>query len=1056
MSKSLFANGISFKFEPKSGKAGISYLFPGQGSMAPGVLKDLFLYDEDFQVFVSRLELFTKSKNLPSVYDYILQKNIPQETFYLIQNLALLCCEVALFQKYKRIISPSILFGHSLGEYASLVCSGFLTYEEGLELIYLREVSCPKYSPGSMTAINVRGKDISSILGLKGVSRANINSGEQIVLSHSNEVAEELYALLRKRRIPFVPLYNIKYPYHSSLMDGARKVLRLRTESLFVLSERTLEIPFYSSVTKKKYESPDQLQLDFLDIVSCQLTSEVDFVSFIQWLNEQEKMSFVECGPGQALEGFVSSISRQNIQSSYYFHKLNFEAKKKHNRNKIVSSKWFVLLNKVIGDITGYELEDIQFDKRFQEDLGIDSIKKAEILHKVFLLDGEIDPRNISLSQFKSIDEFVHFMEDKKNFSFKDQMALKALNPDFKLFSFNPKEFKGVLKNVKSHSLENSKKLKDGDFLNLIKESSSIDFENLKKEFTASHWNKKTKINFLLDINSNEAYGLSSFLKSVLKEKSCKPVFHYLSTPDEQVLADQSSGEYLYRDGKTFTIKPENYLLNTKQIEFVNKKILFVAGHTGIGKYLLEHSQVFTGNNVVVVGRSLENKVEGRIEFVKGDLTDHRFMKGLFEKHGHFDLCINAAGIQISKSLEKTSTDDFKRVKLIKLDAVKELVELLRTYGCKLFVNFSSVVSFFGNEGQYGYTYANETMRHFNSSVTGVRTLTINWPAWDKVGMTEEIGIYQKLSDNGISFLLPEEGVKYFDSLVLEDTNKNADVFVIDNKDIYLFSYNLKTRSNQGLRLIHPKSLSFTHSVSLLKYKYLKDHHMNGLEILPSSLVLGDAYKIFNEILPNNDVVAFDFFIKNMSIFKDGLLEILYKGSNSNQRMEYEVISNGVNIFQINGIVEPPTLFIDHKGLPQGKRIDMSTFYSKGVVNFGPSFRVLDHVFYDEGTEKLISIVKFEELSDVIESMFQSLTILGMFSGGGIALPVSVESLVVKKTTAYKELKIVSSLKTLNLKELVGDIGVVTDEGEMLVSMSNLKMSFITKYDKCPLRLTDN
>src|SRR5690606_27266409 len=108
---------------------------------------------------------------------------------------------------------------------------------------------------------------------------------------------------------------------------------------------------------------------------------------------------------------------------------------------------------------------------------------------------------------------------------------------------------------------------------------SSIDFDILKKEFTASHWNKKTKINFLLDINKYEAYGLSSFLKSVLKEKNCKPVFHYVSSPDEQVLIDQNSGEFLYDNGKVFTIKPENYLLNAKQIEFVNKKILFVAGH---------------------------------------------------------------------------------------------------------------------------------------------------------------------------------------------------------------------------------------------------------------------------------------------------------------------------------------------------------------------------------------------------------------------------------------------------------------------------------------------
>ena len=116
-----------------------------------------------------------------------------------------------------------------------------------------------------------------------------------------------------------------------------------------------------------------------------------------------------------------------------------------------------------------------------------------------------------------------------------------------------------------------------------------------------------------------------------MKEKSCKPVFHYVSSPDEQVLIDQNSGEFLYEDGKVFAIKPENYLLNAKQIEFVNKKILFVAGHTGIGKYLLEHSQVFTGNYVVVIGRSLENKTEGRVEFVKGDLTDPTFMKGLFE-----------------------------------------------------------------------------------------------------------------------------------------------------------------------------------------------------------------------------------------------------------------------------------------------------------------------------------------------------------------------------------------------------------------------------------------
>lgn len=203
------------------------FLFPGQGSAYPEMMKDLLNIDFIKEKFNISDEL-AKRNNLGQVSNYILNpKDINNEELHIIRNLALYTLEVSLFDYLiiEKKIKPEILTGHSFGEYSVLVCSGVISFEDMFEIILFREKTLPKPNQaGYMMAIKIGIEELEKIKLKTKFEISNINSNRQVVISVDNKenlknICEEIEKLDLKSTI----LESVPQPYHSSYLNPYKK-----------------------------------------------------------------------------------------------------------------------------------------------------------------------------------------------------------------------------------------------------------------------------------------------------------------------------------------------------------------------------------------------------------------------------------------------------------------------------------------------------------------------------------------------------------------------------------------------------------------------------------------------------------------------------------------------------------------------------------------------------------------------------------------------------------------------------------------------------------------
>ena len=276
-----------------------AYIFPGQGSQKKGMGAELF---EKFSGLVKAadeiLGYSIVELCLEDPREELNKTQFTQPALYVVNALTY------LDKMDSGEARPTLLAGHSLGEYDALFAAGVFDFETGLKLVQKRGEIMSKVEGGGMAAVlGMTAEQIAAVLadsGIQGVDVANFNSPAQTVLSGMKDdivAAESAFKEAGAKRYIVLPVSGA---FHSRYMEGPREEFRAFAEQ-FKFS-KTL-IPVISNFEAAEYDNKR-----ILDLLCSQIAGSVRWVESVRLMKEMGAEEFVECGPGRVLAGLIRQI----------------------------------------------------------------------------------------------------------------------------------------------------------------------------------------------------------------------------------------------------------------------------------------------------------------------------------------------------------------------------------------------------------------------------------------------------------------------------------------------------------------------------------------------------------------------------------------------------------------------------------------------------------------------------------------------------------------------------------------------------------------------------
>jgi len=293
----------------------IAFLFPGQGSQAPGMGKALA------DAFPSARRIFEEADDALGFPISTLCFEGPADQLKLTENTqpALLTVSTAAFAVLQeRGMAPDYVAGHSLGEYSALVAAGSLRFAEAVRLVrqrgrYMQEAVPP--GVGAMAAILKLPLDkLASVLEAAAqgetVSAANLNSPDQIVIAGHTAAVNRAIDLAKTAGAKRALVLPVSAPFHCSLMTPAQQKLRA---DLDAAEFRDLICPLINNWQAREVRTGTEAREGLYQ----QVPNPVRWVESVQHLIANGVDRFIEVGVGNVLTGLVRSIDSTVSVSSF-------------------------------------------------------------------------------------------------------------------------------------------------------------------------------------------------------------------------------------------------------------------------------------------------------------------------------------------------------------------------------------------------------------------------------------------------------------------------------------------------------------------------------------------------------------------------------------------------------------------------------------------------------------------------------------------------------------------------------------------------------------------
>ncbi len=300
-------------------KSKIAFVFPGQGSQAVGMGKDLF---DNFAV---AREVFEEADDAlgfklsemcfaGSEADLQLTANT-QPAILTISIAALRAMEAENFP------APDFVAGHSLGEYSALVAANAVSFTDAVRTVRKRGNYMQEAVPigtGAMAAIlgaPLETVEIACKEAAEGevCSPANINSPTQIVIAGNAAAVDRACEILKERGAKRAIKLNVSAPFHCDLMFPAQEKL---AKDLQEINFRDLKFPLTENFSAEQNTSGERVRNALIE----QVSKPVRWAQSIENLIIEEVNIFVEVGAGKVLSGLIRQINRDvrclNVENS--------------------------------------------------------------------------------------------------------------------------------------------------------------------------------------------------------------------------------------------------------------------------------------------------------------------------------------------------------------------------------------------------------------------------------------------------------------------------------------------------------------------------------------------------------------------------------------------------------------------------------------------------------------------------------------------------------------------------------------------------------------------
>ena len=290
----------------------IAFIFPGQGSQAIGMGKELAdafpaakaVFDEVDAALGEKLSTLIWGG---AIEELTLTANA-QPALMAVSLAASRALETAFGVK---ISTAAFVAGHSLGEYSALAAAGALSVRDAAKLLRKRGQAMQAAAPagtGAMAAlIGKVDVEVAEIIALEGsaagtVVVANDNNQGNVVISGDKAAVDRAIEKAKELGARAIPL-NVSAPFHCPLMQPAADEMAQALFSALIVQPRA---PLVANVTARPVHDPETIRQLLVD----QVTGRVRWRESMEWLaGEGGVTRFAEAGAGKVLSGMAKRIA---------------------------------------------------------------------------------------------------------------------------------------------------------------------------------------------------------------------------------------------------------------------------------------------------------------------------------------------------------------------------------------------------------------------------------------------------------------------------------------------------------------------------------------------------------------------------------------------------------------------------------------------------------------------------------------------------------------------------------------------------------------------------
>lgn len=284
------------------------FIFSGQGSHRPGMSANLY---QNSNLAKERIELSNKILGY-SISDIMFSSDEEKLRKTQYAQVAIFIHSTIIFDILNDKFNPSIVAGHSLGEFSALYANKSYNFETGLKIVSVRAkamAECEKQNVGKMSAVIGSSHTlIKKICEKTDCQIANINSESQIVISGSDNSIFLATQMLKELGSKVIPL-KVSGAFHSKLMSEAKPAL------LNAINTSTFNKPVCPIVSNY-----DGIARNDKDEIKNALIQQID--NPVLWLKSVNTLkeissSFIEIGPKKVLGNIIKKIDDSLIITNY-------------------------------------------------------------------------------------------------------------------------------------------------------------------------------------------------------------------------------------------------------------------------------------------------------------------------------------------------------------------------------------------------------------------------------------------------------------------------------------------------------------------------------------------------------------------------------------------------------------------------------------------------------------------------------------------------------------------------------------------------------------------